>query len=139
MLEIFYKKIILRMDCYIYKDYKMIFRKHRLNILLLCCFPFALQVSDKKQPLSPRSPVKQEIFEMRPGLYRHYKGKTYQVVGVARHSETQEPLVVYQLLYGNYSLWVRPFNMFNDLVSHEGKMVKRFEFIADTFTRASDL
>lgn len=117
----------------------MLFQKYKLQILLLCCFPFALQVSDKKQSQTSRSEVNQEVFEMRPGLYRHYKGNIYQVVGVARHSETQEPLVVYQLLYGNYSLWVRPFNMFNDMVLHEGKMVKRFEYIADTFSRASDL
>lgn len=116
----------------------MLFQKYKLYVFL-CCLPLSLQVSDKEHAQTSRSSVKQEIFEMRPGLYRHYKGKTYQVVGVARHSEMQEPLVVYQLLYGNHSLWVRPFHMFNDLVSHEGKMVKRFEFIADTFTRASDL
>ena len=51
-----------------------------------------------------------------PGLYRHYKGNDYEVVGVATHSETQESLVVYRALYGEYGLWVRPLAMFEKLV-----------------------
>jgi hypothetical protein len=51
-----------------------------------------------------------------PGLYRHYKGNDYEVVGVATHSETQESLVVYRALYGEYGLWVRPLAMFEELV-----------------------
>ena len=53
---------------------------------------------------------------MRPGRYRHYKGKDYQVIGLARHSETEEPLVVYRTLYGDFDLWVRPLAMFNEVV-----------------------
>ena len=51
-----------------------------------------------------------------PGLYRHYKGKDYEVVGVATHSETGESLVVYRALYGEFGLWVRPLEMFEELV-----------------------
>ena len=63
------------------------------------------------------------------GTYRHYKGNTYQVLGVAKHSETEEQLVVYQALYGEYGLWVRPLEMFCDQVDVEGKPTPRFEQI----------
>jgi hypothetical protein len=63
---------------------------------------------------------------IRPGRYRHFKGNEYEVVGVARHSETQELLVVYRPLYGDGGLWVRPLAMFTETVSHEGKEVPRF-------------
>lgn len=64
-----------------------------------------------------------------PGRYRHYKGKDYQVIGVAKHSETGENLVVYRALYGAYGLWVRPVEMFCEKVTKGGKMVSRFEWI----------
>lgn len=64
-----------------------------------------------------------------PGIYEHYKGKHYLVLGVARHSETQEPLVVYRCLYDDYSLWVRPLAMFTESVSIDGKTVQRFTFL----------
>ena len=54
--------------------------------------------------------------EPRPGLYRHYKGNAYRVIGLARHSETLEPVVVYQALYGERGLWVRPAGMFAETV-----------------------
>lgn len=54
--------------------------------------------------------------EPRPGLYRHYKGNAYRVLGLARHSETLEPVVVYQALYGERGLWVRPAGMFAETV-----------------------
>jgi hypothetical protein len=60
------------------------------------------------------------------GLYRHYKGQPYRVLGTARHSETMEPLVVYQALYGEYGLWVRPAAMFCENVQVEGRTVPRF-------------
>ncbi len=63
------------------------------------------------------------------GTYRHYKGKTYQVIGVAKHSETEEDLVVYQALYGECGLWVRPLNMFCEKIEINGKSVSRFELI----------
>lgn len=66
-----------------------------------------------------------------PGLYRHYKGKDYEVIGTARHSETEEWLVVYRCLYGDYSLWVRPLDMFNESVDVAGEEVPRFTRISD--------
>lgn len=62
-----------------------------------------------------------------PGRYRHYKGNFYQVIGTARHSETDERLVVYRPLYGEGGLWVRPEAMFAETVLVDGKKVPRFE------------
>ncbi len=67
--------------------------------------------------------------EIKNGIYRHYKGNTYEVIGVASHSETLEPMVVYRGLYGDGSLWVRPASMWSEEVEAEGKRVKRFTFI----------
>jgi hypothetical protein len=69
--------------------------------------------------------------EPRTGLYRHYKGNAYRVVGLARHSETLEPLVVYEALYGERGLWVRPAAMFVELVTIDGKQVPRFARVGD--------
>ena len=60
------------------------------------------------------------------GKYRHYKGNDYEVVGVATHSETREPMVVYRPLYGEMGLWVRPLAMFMEDVTVDGKIVPRF-------------
>ena len=67
----------------------------------------------------------------RPGRYRHYKGSEYEVLGVARHSETLEPLVVYRPLYNDTGLWVRPHAMFFENIVVEGRCRPRFEFIGD--------
>ncbi len=64
------------------------------------------------------------------GRYRHYKGGEYEVTGVARHSETLEPLVVYRPLYGQSGLWVRPHAMFFEQVEIEGRRQPRFAFVA---------
>lgn len=69
--------------------------------------------------------------DIRPGRYRHYKGRDYQVIGVARHSETEEKMVVYRCLYGDRSLWVRPLAMFRETVDVAGEQVSRFAFIAE--------
>ena len=61
-----------------------------------------------------------------PGLYRHYKGQHYEVLGVATHSETGESLVVYRALYGEFGLWVRPETMFSEIVEVDGATVPRF-------------
>ena len=68
--------------------------------------------------------------EIRPGIWRHFKGNRYQVIGVAKHSETLEPMVVYRALYGEGGVWVRPLSMWNETVTHEGKKQKRFSFIS---------
>lgn len=64
-----------------------------------------------------------------PGLYRHYKGQHYRVIGVARHSETQEDVVVYQALYGEMGLWVRPVQMFSETVESGAGKVARFSLV----------
>lgn len=63
------------------------------------------------------------------GIYRHYKGSLYQVLHTAKHSETEEALVVYRCLYGEYGVWVRPVAMFAETVTVDGKQVARFELI----------
>jgi hypothetical protein len=68
--------------------------------------------------------------ELPPGRYQHYKGGEYEVVGIARHSESDEQLVVYRCLYDNNSLWVRPLQMFIEQVEYEGEWVPRFFRIA---------
>ncbi|SLM47130.1 conserved protein of unknown function [Nitrospira japonica] len=65
-----------------------------------------------------------------PGRYRHYKGDEYEVVGTARHSETEEEFVVYRALYGARGLWIRPRAMFEETVTVDGKDVPRFRFLA---------
>ncbi len=69
---------------------------------------------------------------VKPGLYRHFKGNYYQVIGTARHSETMEELVVYRALYGERGLWVRPASMWNELVERDGRTVKRFTYVGNT-------
>ncbi len=61
------------------------------------------------------------------GRYRHFKGNEYEVIGIARHSETLEPMVVYKALYGDGGIWVRPAEMWNETVERDGKKYKRFE------------
>lgn len=61
-----------------------------------------------------------------PGRYRHYKGQEYEVLGVARHSETEEEFVLYRALYGEFGLWVRPLGMFEELIEIDGRLIPRF-------------
>ena len=68
---------------------------------------------------------------IKPGRYRHFKGKEYEVLGVARHSETEEELVVYRALYGDFGLWVRPARMWNETVECDGKTFRRFTYIGE--------
>ncbi|HWK72903.1 MAG TPA: DUF1653 domain-containing protein [Povalibacter sp.] len=67
--------------------------------------------------------------QVQPGRYRHYKGGEYQVIGVARHSETHQPLVVYRPLYNQTGLWVRPYTMFFEQVEHDGRRQPRFALV----------
>ena len=63
------------------------------------------------------------------GIYRHYKGQRYEVIGVAKHSENETVMVVYRALYGNFDLWVRPLSMFNESVLVDGELCPRFKLI----------
>ncbi len=65
----------------------------------------------------------------KPGKYRHYKGSEYEVFFTARHSETEEELVVYRTLYGDFSHWVRPLSMFMETIEVDGEIRPRFEYI----------
>ena len=69
---------------------------------------------------------------IRPGRYRHYKGKDYEVLGCARHTETEEEYVVYRALYGDNELWIRPKKMFVEKVELEGKRIPRFQLLSST-------
>jgi len=66
------------------------------------------------------------------GKYYHYKGKEYEVIGVARHSETFEEMVVYRALYGSRELWARPLEMFLERVEVNGKETPRFQYLGDS-------
>lgn len=70
-------------------------------------------------------------FNIRPGRYRHFKGMEYRVLGLAQHSETLEPLVVYQALYGDGGLWVRPAAMWSETVTRDGQTFPRFTWIGE--------
>ena len=69
--------------------------------------------------------------EIRPGRYRHFKGKDYRVLCLARHSETEEWMVVYQALYGEGGIWVRPAAMWNEIIERDGKSFPRFTYIGE--------
>ena len=68
---------------------------------------------------------------IQPGRYRHYKGNDYEVIGEARHTETEEPFVVYRALYGERGLWVRPRAMFLGQVIIDGRPIPRFTRVSD--------
>ena len=69
---------------------------------------------------------------IKPGYYQHYKGAYYQVIDLARHSETEEWLVIYRALYGDCGLWARPASMFTETVTIAGEELARFQYIGDT-------
>ena len=69
--------------------------------------------------------------EIRPGIWRHFKGNRYQVIGVAKHSETLEPMVVYRALYGEGGLWVRPAAMWLETVTRDGVTQPLFTYIGE--------
>ena len=69
--------------------------------------------------------------ELKLGKYRHFKGKEYQLLGIATHSETMEPMVVYRALYGEQGLWVRPASMWTENVERDGYRGPRFQYIGE--------
>lgn len=72
-----------------------------------------------------------KTMEIKLGRYRHFKGNEYEVLGVAKHSETEEELVVYRALYGEGGLWVRPAAMWNEPVERDGQTFRRFTLIGE--------
>ena len=72
-----------------------------------------------------------DCLELRPGRYRHFKGREYRLLYMARHSETMEPMVVYQALYGERGIWVRPAHMWNEIVEREGYHGPRFTYMGE--------
>ena len=74
---------------------------------------------------------KREVMEIKIGKYEHYKGARYEVLGVAKHSETLEEFVVYKALYDKEELWIRPLKMFLEEVEFSGKKVPRFKYIGN--------
>ncbi|MDP3858278.1 MAG: DUF1653 domain-containing protein [Stagnimonas sp.] len=76
--------------------------------------------------------------EAKPGSYRHYKGGEYELIGVARHSETFEPLVVYRPLYNDSGLWVRPYAMFFGQIEFDGRLQPRFAPVPVAAAAASE-
>ena len=69
--------------------------------------------------------------ELKKGKYRHFKGNEYELLGIARHSETMEPMVVYRALYGEQGLWVRPLAMWTETVERDGYCGPRFAYIGE--------
>jgi len=65
------------------------------------------------------------------GKYQHFKGNEYEVIGVAKHSETLEDYVIYRALYGEYGLWIRPLSMFEEEIIRDGKKIKRFKYMGE--------
>ena len=70
-------------------------------------------------------------YHVQPGRYRHFKGNEYEVLGMARHSETEEEMVVYRALYGERGVWVRPASMWNEVIERDGKTYRRFTYIGE--------
>ncbi len=70
-------------------------------------------------------------FDIKKGRYRHFKGMEYEVIDIAYHSETTEPMVVYRAMYGDKKLWVRPASMWSETVEREGKTFSRFTYVGD--------
>ena len=68
---------------------------------------------------------------LKPGLYRHFKGNEYRLIDVGYHSETLEPMVIYQALYGERKIWVRPAYMWNEIIERDGKTFPRFTYIGE--------
>lgn len=69
--------------------------------------------------------------ELKPGRYRHFKGKEYELLYLARHSETEEEMVVYRALYGDRGVWVRPASMWDEEIVRDGRTVRRFTYIGE--------
>ena len=85
---------------------------------------FLCQLQESKGKVMKKTPIPL-------GKYRHFKGNEYEVIGIAKHSETLEELVVYQALYGEKELWIRPLSMWTETVVHCGKQQPRFTYLGE--------
>jgi hypothetical protein len=79
--------------------------------------------------MTAHGPRRTNVDVIRPGRYRHFKGNEYEVVGVAKDSETLQDVVVYRALYGERGLWVRAASMFGETIERDGIKVRRFEYV----------
>lgn len=69
--------------------------------------------------------------DIKLGKYKHFKGNEYEVLHIAKHSETSEDMVVYRALYGDFGIWVRPASMWNEVIERDGKKIQRFTYIGE--------
>ncbi len=69
--------------------------------------------------------------QLKLGKYRHFKGNEYEVIGIAKHTETLETVVVYKALYDDGEMWIRPLSMWNETIERDGKTFKRFQYIEE--------
>lgn len=81
-----------------------------------------------------RSSIENNILKL--GKYKHFKGKEYEVIGVAKHSETLEKMIIYRALYGKHDIWARPFKMFLEKVEIDGKKIQRFKYVKQNIKKS---
>lgn len=113
------------------KDYKGIRKAWLVKKIARSGWPNTMFPTAVATSLNPGGRARGRVSEPRPGVYRHYKGNLYRVDKVVRHSETEEELVVYQQLYGDYGWWARPAKMFLETVEIDGQpsSTKRFTLV----------
>ncbi|MBM87559.1 MAG: hypothetical protein CMQ41_04215 [Gammaproteobacteria bacterium] len=81
---------------------------------------------------------KSKFVKIPRGKYRHYKGREYKLIDIVHHSETHEPLVLYQALYGDFDHWVRPFEMFFEILVINGNEIPRFQYLGDSIGKSQN-
>ena len=79
--------------------------------------------------VNPGAFFREDYMELKKGKYRHFKGNEYELIDIALHSETMEPMVVYRALYGENGLWVRPASMWNEFINRDGYQGPRFQYL----------
>ena len=80
---------------------------------------------------NPGAFFREDYMELKKGKYRHFKGNEYELIDIALHSETMEPMVVYRALYGENGLWVRPASMWNEFIDRDGYQGPRFQYLGE--------
>ena len=81
--------------------------------------------------VNPGAFFREDYMELKKGKYRHFKGNEYELIDIALHSETMEPMVVYRALYGENGLWVRPASMWNEFIDRDGYQGPRFQYLGE--------